>query len=228
MKPTLILLHGALGSQDQFSVLFNLLKADFELHSFNFSGHGGQPAEQDFSMKNFITDCLDFMNEQAISSSHFFGYSMGGYVALTLALHHPERVHKIITLGTKFNWSPAAAEKEIRMLDPEKIEVKLPTFSVELQKRHGPENWKEVLQKTAKMMLDLGNGKALSVVDLQNIQNEVFICLGSKDQMVSKDETERAAKNLPQGRFKELPDVEHRMEKVNMDQLALVIKKFLC
>ena len=43
---------------------------------------------------------------------------MGGYVALHLALHHPERVQRIVTLGTKFRWDPVTAEREAARLDP--------------------------------------------------------------------------------------------------------------
>ena len=47
------------------------------------------------------------------------GHSMGGYVALKLALKRPELVDRIITLGTKFNWTPEVAAKEVKMLNPD-------------------------------------------------------------------------------------------------------------
>ena len=54
---------------------------------------------------------------------------MGGYVALQLANKHPKYVQKIITLGTKFAWDKETAAKEVKMLNPEKIEEKIPAFA---------------------------------------------------------------------------------------------------
>lgn len=50
MKPKadLLLLHGALGSQAQFESLKKDLAPYFRVHVFNFSGHGGNPTDQNF------------------------------------------------------------------------------------------------------------------------------------------------------------------------------------
>lgn len=64
-----------------------------------------------------------------------------------LAEHHPQRIKKIITLATKFNWDETIAAQKIKMLNADKIEEKLPRFAAGLQKRHAPNNWKTVLVK---------------------------------------------------------------------------------
>jgi esterase/lipase len=43
MKKTLLLLHGALGSEKELIPLKKLLTETFDVRSFNFSGHGGEP-----------------------------------------------------------------------------------------------------------------------------------------------------------------------------------------
>ena len=48
----IVLLHGAIGAKDQLQPLADLLKNDFIVHVFNFSGHGGKPfAEEHFSIE---------------------------------------------------------------------------------------------------------------------------------------------------------------------------------
>ena len=125
MNP-LILLHGALGSAAQLDQLSGLLKPCYSCCTLNFSGHGGTPMPDAFSIGLFAGDVLRFMAASNIEKADFFGYSMGGYVALYLAANHPERVGKIITLATKFAWTPESASREIRMLDPQKIAKKIP------------------------------------------------------------------------------------------------------
>ena len=41
MKEKLILLHGALGSKNQFRPLMERLKEYFDMYTMNFEGHGG-------------------------------------------------------------------------------------------------------------------------------------------------------------------------------------------
>ena len=46
MKEHIILLHGALGSENQFSQLKESLADKFEVHSMNFEGHGGKTSNK--------------------------------------------------------------------------------------------------------------------------------------------------------------------------------------
>ena len=128
----LILLHGALGSMEQFSEAKELLSKEFNVHVFNFSGHGGKRIETPFSIEQFVDDTSTYLDQHQIKSTHIFGYSMGGYVALQLARDHPGKIEKIMTLGTKFNWTPESAENEVRMLVPKVIESKIPKFRFQI------------------------------------------------------------------------------------------------
>ena len=94
----LLLLHGALGSLEQFDELETRLSKKFIVHTLNFSGHGGLPIpEEGFSIELFAKDVLNYLNNKKIDSINIFGYSMGGYVALYLAVHHPNPVSMSVT-----------------------------------------------------------------------------------------------------------------------------------
>ena len=106
-----------------------------------------------FSIPHFANDVLRFMNENKIEVPSIFGYSMGGYVGSYIAKHFPQRVEKLITLATKFNWDEKIAAREIKFLDVETIEQKIPVFAEDLQRRHAPQDWKLVIEKTRQMLL---------------------------------------------------------------------------
>lgn len=152
-----------------------------------------------------------------------FGYSMGGYVALWYALKFPERVGKVITLGTKFDWSRTSAGKEVQKLDPEKIEKKVPAFARILQHRHAPNDWKVVLQKTAAMMLGLGDTPLLTEDVLSTIKNKVIIALGNEDDMADRAYSEKISEILPHGEFVSLQDTPHPIEKVDVNKIVRLI-----
>lgn len=138
MVNNFLLLHGALGNKNQFLALEQFLQPHFKVYALNFSGHGGSVFDGEFSMDTFEKDVLRFMKNNSIEKTHIFGYSMGGYVALKLTLDFPEKIQKIMTLGTKINWNPEAAAKEIKMLDPKKIAEKVPAFAENLKKNIFP------------------------------------------------------------------------------------------
>jgi pimeloyl-ACP methyl ester carboxylesterase len=217
-----ILLHGALGVSSQLLPL----KAQLEntghiVYTLNFSGHGGQPfSEMGFGIEIFAEELLHFLNSQKIERVNIFGYSMGGYVALWLAHQHPERFQKIITLGTKFDWSPESAAKEVKMLDPEKLQEKVPAFAETLKQRHLPNDWKILLQKTAEMMLALGNKPLLTDEVLKQIKIPTMICQGEIDKMADINYTKQVAGYLPHAEFKMLANTPHPIEKVELSLIT--------
>lgn len=230
MPTPILLLHGALGSQAQLQKLISALLAlrpDSTLHTLDFTGHGTRSGDSgEYSMQTFSKDVLDFVAKHNWDSVDIFGYSMGGYVALTTALSHSEKVNRIATLGTKFHWTPESAAQEVKMLNPEIIEEKVPAFASGLQSLHGADHWKNVLKKTAQMMLDLGNGKALKTELLKNITLPVLIGIGDQDRMVTMEESEERAHALPQGKIKVMEGFRHEIDRVDTSTLAETLIAF--
>ena len=219
MKEKLLLLHGALGSKKQLFPLKEKLSDRFEVYTFNFEGHGGRDTQKPLSIELFAKNVIAFLEENEIEQTFIFGYSMGGYVALRCALLIPHKIKKIVTLGTKFDWSEESANKEVRMLNPEKIKEKVPHFAEKLRKDHLPLNWEEVMKNTAAMMLDMGRGNKLHDPDFKKIGVPVTLGVGTRDEMVSYEETEYISKLIPGSRLVRLDGVEHPIDKIDREQL---------
>jgi len=220
MKTKLLLLHGALGNKTQFGAAKALLAEHFEVYDMDFEGHGESPSDKDYSMHVFTENVVAFLQEHSIDKINIFGYSMGGYVALYTALKFPDKVENIVTLGTKFNWEKEAAAQEVRMLNPEKIEAKVPRFAEQLMRAHPAQDWKDVVHKTASMMLGLAEREKFTAEELGQIQHRATIGIGSLDKMVGLEESQHAAALLPNASLKQLEGVEHPIEKMAPDALA--------
>lgn len=222
----LLLLHGAIGAKDQLENIDAALSSRFTVHRVNFNGHGGA-AFRNFSIEAFADDVLEYLAANRITQIHIFGYSMGGYVGMYLAKHHPGKIVSVITLATKFHWDPAIALKEAGMLDAGKIEAKVPAFAEALKKRHAPGDWKIVLQNTAAMLKGLGNGNALLPGDIATITCPVLLLLGDRDKMVSLEETATVYRQLPNGQLGVLSNTGHLIEQVDVDRLVFAVNKFM-
>ncbi len=224
----LILLHGAIGAKDQLYPLTIPLKHHYTIHTLNFSGHGGNSIPDDrFSIELFAKDVLRYMQQQNIENLSIFGYSMGGYVAMWLAKNYPEKINKLITLATKFYWDEIIATKEIKMLNAEAIEQKIPAFANQLKQRHAPNDWKLVMQKAAEMLMNLGVNNTLKTEEYSSVAAPCLLLLGDCDKMVTLDETVAVYKQLPNAQLGVLPNTPHPIEQVNVDMLVYMMQRFL-
>lgn len=223
----LLLLHGAIGAKDQLQPLVELLKTGYHVHTLNFDGHGGaaMPAES-FSIPLFAKNVNEYCNATGITNADIFGYSMGGYVAMYLAKQSPALVNKIITLATKFHWDEPTAAKETKMLDAAVIAQKVPAFAGQLQQRHAPNDWIQVLDKTKEMLLQLGKENTLQLNDYAAIQTPSLIMLGDKDKMVTVEETLAVYRTLPIAQLCILPNTPHPLEQIDTSLLSYHITRF--
>lgn len=225
-RTKLLVLHGALGSSSQMHELIELLSDSFFVKSFDFSGHGGKAFEDAFGIDQFASELAEFLLEEDFEDCFIFGYSMGAYVALKYLLQNKTKVKGLFSLGTKMRWSPEIAQHEIKQLQPRLIEEKVPKFASILAQRHAPNSWQELVEKTAKMMLELGDGKALSKQDLETIKLPACVALADDDNMVSEEESIWAA-NCLSARYLKILDAKHPIERVPLDTLAQEIEAWV-
>ncbi|TDH25113.1 alpha/beta fold hydrolase [Segetibacter sp. 3557_3] len=228
----LILLHGATGSSRQFDPLHSRFSAGYNLHPLNFNGHGGSTVQDEFTIPRFAAEVGEYIKQHCIHETtvmpvNVFGYSMGGYVAMYLARHSPQLVNKVVTLGTRFSWNTEVAEREIAMLNPEKIEAKVPAFAGKLAQDHGVDNWKRVLTHTAAMLGEMGEKNPLQPEDYALIKCPCLLMVGDRDKLVPVSETEQVYKQLGNAELAVLPSTGHALEQVNPELLSMMVNRFL-
>ena len=222
----LILLHGATGAASQFQPLVHELK-DYANFSFDFEGHGESlPTQREFRIEYFAENLQYFIEHHNLAPARIVGYSMGGYVALWLAAQSPKLVHSIITLGTSLAWNPTHAHQQVKFLNADVMEEKVPAYADELKRRHAACDWRLVLAKTANMMLDLGENPRLTSEVYARISCKVRYGIGDRDKMVSFNETLEAYRATPASEFYVLPGTEHPLDRVAPKRWASQIRDF--
>jgi len=223
--PAILFLHGALASRTQFADLTPLLSERFDVYNLDFEGHGQFTSEKPFTIDLFVENVLDYLDKHHLEVVNIFGYSMGGYVACTLAKEHAERVGKIVTLGTKFHWDIETAINETAMLNPENIEQKVPRFAQLLMDRHGS-NWQSVVRRTRELLWSLGERGGFHADEASQIRQQVRLMLGDRDKTVTMDETQAIFQALPHGELEVLPNTAHPFEKASPTRLAQSLHDF--
>ena len=105
-KPPLILLHGGGGHAETFSRNLNTLAAVCRPIAMDFIWHGmssrppfsdGAAGDDVHWLRQFTLQVLDLMAALGLESASFEGESLGGWVALDLAINFPEKVDAIVS-----------------------------------------------------------------------------------------------------------------------------------
>jgi 2-succinyl-6-hydroxy-2,4-cyclohexadiene-1-carboxylate synthase len=100
---TLVLLHGFTGDSTTWDPVRSGLRHHGKTLAVDLIGHGKSPKPDDvaaYKMSACIDQILALLDKLVIRTVWLVGYSMGGRVALTLAVRHPERVAGIILQST--------------------------------------------------------------------------------------------------------------------------------
>ena len=97
----LILLHGAMGTIEScFAGLLPRLAQDFEVFAVELQGHGHtRDIARPLTYENMARDTAALVDALGSEHAHFVGYSMGGAVALQVALDRPELVDRLVFAG---------------------------------------------------------------------------------------------------------------------------------
>ncbi|MGP1394490.1 MAG: acetoin dehydrogenase dihydrolipoyllysine-residue acetyltransferase subunit [Inquilinaceae bacterium] len=98
--PPMVLIHGFGGDLDNWLFTSPTLAEKRQVHAIDLPGHGGSTKDVgDGSIAALAASVAAYMDAEGIGSTHLVGHSMGGAIALTLALEQPDRVASITLLA---------------------------------------------------------------------------------------------------------------------------------
>jgi pimeloyl-ACP methyl ester carboxylesterase len=90
-----------LGSWALWRKSLDLLGNEFRTYALDFFGFGESGDQAgDFSVENFVLLVNQFMDRLGIVKAPLVGHSMGGTVSLSAAVRFPEKVVKVIVIGS--------------------------------------------------------------------------------------------------------------------------------
>lgn len=92
----IVLIHGLFGSLENLNMVAKPLSEHYKVTNIDVRNHGLSPQENEMSYSQLAQDIIDTLNHLNITSTHLLGHSMGGKIAMQVALDSPERVNKLI------------------------------------------------------------------------------------------------------------------------------------
>jgi pimeloyl-ACP methyl ester carboxylesterase len=98
-QPVMLMIHGAGGSHVHYPATVRQMPEANAIIP-DLVGHGSSPGDGHTTIAAYAADIIALLDALHIDSAIIAGHSMGGAIALTLALDNPERVRGLVLLST--------------------------------------------------------------------------------------------------------------------------------
>ena len=94
--PAVILLHGLFGSGANLGSLARSLRESFTVFSLDLPGHGRSDRLPNPDLRGMADSLNRWIEEEGLPCAHVVGHSLGGKVAMQLALQYPGKVESLV------------------------------------------------------------------------------------------------------------------------------------
>jgi pimeloyl-ACP methyl ester carboxylesterase len=175
-KP-LVLLHGAFG----WATVYPSLAKNRQVIAVELQGHGHTgDIDRPLSIEQMADDTAALLEHLKIGKADFFGYSMGGNVALGIAIRHPNVVDRLAINGSNFGKIEDAYEPEtFKQFKSLSADFAPPMLKDAYDKvAPDPRQWPVLVAKIKKMGLEF---KGFTREEMKSIKARVLITLGDRD-----------------------------------------------
>lgn len=247
--PTLLLLHGFMGSGRVFDHLTDSLKEFCNPVTLDLIGHGktDKPAEtRRFTVTEQIRDLHEIINQLEARNIYLHGYSMGGRLALRYAIDHQDILKGLILESTNYGIEDLENKIEREGLDEERARQiekdfdyflkewsNLPLFNTGLST---PDDLRDIYKNVqqeqdeyamANSLREFGTAKMPSVKsELSELKLPTLLLAGEADEKYCRIMKEMSGL-LPASRFKIAKNAGHRVHLENPDAFIERIRQFI-
>ncbi len=105
-----IILHGLFGISDNWATLGKRFGERFRVIIPDLRNHGRSPHSDLFDFPSMEQDILELIEEETEGRVMLMGHSLGGRVAVNLALHHPGVIGKLVIVDISLRKYPPQRE----------------------------------------------------------------------------------------------------------------------
>lgn len=107
----LVLVHGAGDNLNMWYHQVPVFSRNYRVVTYDVRGSGKSDSpEGEYTISLFAEDAYQLMKALKVSGAYFLGYSMGGRIALQLALEHPEMVKALVLANSSVGLLPPTPE----------------------------------------------------------------------------------------------------------------------
>ena len=250
----ILCLHGHPGCTTSMSVFSNYLSQQYRTITPDLRGYGKSRYQKTFVMQDHLTDIAALLDKHQIEQCLVLGWSLGGIIAMELALKQPQRFRGMILIATAahpLSSHPRATWQDLLFTGVSGIlnyvkpawQWNIDTFGKRslfryLINNHKPESYRYLAQEGVPAYLQTSRAanQALFTAiregynrlsDLHHIGIPCLMLSGECDRHITADASQQTAQQLKNCQYKNYPQVAHLFPWEIPDQVLTDIQKWL-
>ena len=242
-RTPLLLLHGFTGHAHAWDTLAIALQPHYHVYALDQRGHGESDPATVYNPIASFDDIAGVVDQLGLRSLVLVGLSMGGRNAMYFTSERPDAVQKLVIVDIGPEISKRASEPSSGPPEPETWD------SIEQAAQHlyrsnplpGIHYYRWVVSHSLKPRPDgrlvwgwhpsVKELRSQAPVDwwalLRTIAPPTLVLRGEGSPILDRDVAERMEKELPQGKFVEIPRAVHTLHEDNPDAVLEALKNFL-
>jgi len=247
-NPVVLMLHGFMGSSQDYAGIASILENDCYCIAIDLPGHGDtivNGADNCYRMEKTAEGVVEFVNQKKISKCHLVSYSMGGRLGLYLVIKYPEYFDKVI-LESVSPGLKTEKERSERIEQDKKLAQKIldndfedfietwyrqPLFASlrqdETKLKKMMESRRENKEGYALSLLHMGTGVQSSLwKELKKIKSPTLLLAGDLD-IKFKAIAKEMVVSIPGANLSIIPDAGHNVHFEMPDIYSEVVQNFL-
>lgn len=242
-RTPLLLLHGFTGHAHAWDTLSIALQPHFHVYALDQRGHGDSDPADVYNPVAAFDDISGVVDQLGLRSLVLVGLSMGGRNAMYFASKRPDAVQKLVIVDIGPEISRRAAQEPAGPAEPETWD------SIEQAAQHlhranpyaGIHYYRWVVSSSLRQRPDgalvwawhpsVKQLRSQGDVDwwsaLRAITPPTLVLRGEESAVLDRDVAERMERELPRGRFVEIPRAVHTLHEDNPDAVLAALREFL-
>jgi 2-succinyl-6-hydroxy-2,4-cyclohexadiene-1-carboxylate synthase len=252
-KPPVLFLHGFLGNAQDWNDVITFFSDEHWCLAVDLPGHGGtvvNGSEENYRMENCAEGIVHFLDRLGIDKCNIIAYSMGGRLALYMAINFPDRFERVVLESASPGFKTEQERQERRTRD-NMLAERLETNSIRqflkewydqplfASLRQDKERFSKLLTNRinnnksgvatglATSLRMMGTGAQPSLWDqLNKIEASLLLIVGEKDDKFKRIAAEMAPK-CPDAAVCIVPGAGHNAHWEKPEEYAQAVKDFL-
>jgi esterase len=242
-RTPVLLLHGFTGNAHALDTLAVALQPHFRVLALDQRGHGDSDPADTYTPMTAFDDLSGVVEQLGLAPLVIVGFSMGGRNAMYFASKRPEAVGKLVVVDIGPEISKRYADAPPGPVEPETWD------SLEQAAQHlyrgnpypGIHYYRGVVAHSLRERPDgrlvwkwhpsIKERRSQGDVDwwavLRAITAPTLVLRGAESGVLDRDVAERMARELPRGRFVEIPRAVHMLHEDNPEAVLAALQVFL-
>jgi pimeloyl-ACP methyl ester carboxylesterase len=232
IRKPLVLIHGAGGDYLSWPAKIRRL-AGYRVYTPDLPGHGKSRGYGLQRISAYGEKILDWFNKVGLTRVFLGGHSMGGAIALWIAIHHPDRLRGLILMGTG-----ASLPVNLSLIEELTSPQGYPNAVDNICRwSFSPQTESKLIDNVRKQMLKnrptvmQGDFRACDAYDLTDqldqVQTPTLILVGEQDKMTPLRFSEELAEGISGSKLKVIPRAGHMVVLEQSERVTEWIRSFL-